>query len=131
MNKRYKELLGVTPSNDAEGCLQDVHWSEGAFGYFPSYLLGHLISAQLSEAMASALNFEGIKSEDPLGQCIREGKESKLLKWLREKVHIFGRKVNAEKLVKEVTGKALSKANAPETYLHPSKVGDAALMDRA
>ena len=107
-NKRYTELLGVTPSNDAEGCLQDVHWSEGAFGYFPSYLLGHLISAQLSEAMASALNFEGIKSEDPLGQCIRDGKESKLLKWLREEVHIFGRKVNAEKLVKEVTGKALS-----------------------
>ena len=107
-NKRYTELLGVTPSNDAEGCLQDVHWSEGAFGYFPSYLLGHLISAQLSEAMASALNFEGIKSEDPLGQCIRDGKESKLLKWLREEVHIFGRKVNAEKLVEEVTGKALS-----------------------
>ncbi len=107
-NKRYEELLGVTPSNDAEGCLQDVHWSEGAFGYFPSYLLGHLISAQLSEAMASALNSEGIKSEDPLGQCIRDGKESKLLKWLREEVHIFGRKVNAEKLVKEVTGKALS-----------------------
>ena len=107
-NKRYTELLGVTPSNDAEGCLQDVHWSEGAFGYFPSYLLGHLISAQLSEAMASALNFEGIKSEAPLGQCIRDGKESKLLKWLREEVHIFGRKVNAEELVKEVTGKALS-----------------------
>ena len=107
-NKRYTELLGVTPSNDAEGCLQDVHWSEGAFGYFPSYLLGHLISAQLSEAMASALNFEGIKSEAPLGQCIRDGKESKLLKWLREEVHIFGRKVNAEKLVEEVTGKALS-----------------------
>ena len=107
-NKRYTELLGVTPSNDAEGCLQDVHWSEGAFGYFPSYLLGHLISAQLSEAMASALNFEGIKSEDPLGQYIRDGKELKLLKWLREEVHIFGRKVNAEKLVKEVTGKALS-----------------------
>ena len=41
--------------NDAEGCLQDVHWSEGLFGYFPSYLLGHLISAQLSEAMAEAI----------------------------------------------------------------------------
>ncbi len=107
-NKRYKELLGVTPSNDAEGCLQDVHWSEGAFGYFPSYLLGHLISAQLSEAMAISLKSEGTTSEDPLGQCIRDGNEAKLLKWLRKKVHVYGRKVNAEKLVKEVTGKALS-----------------------
>ena len=50
-NKRYEELLGIRPSNDAEGCLQDVHWSEGAFGYFPSYLLGHLISAQISSQM--------------------------------------------------------------------------------
>ena len=48
---RYKQLLGIEPTSDAEGCLQDVHWSEGLFGYFPSYLLGHLISAQLSEAM--------------------------------------------------------------------------------
>ena len=50
-NKRYEQLLGIRPSNDAEGCLQDVHWSEGAFGYFPSYLLGHLISAQISSQM--------------------------------------------------------------------------------
>ncbi len=107
-NKRYTELLGVTPENDAEGCLQDVHWSEGAFGYFPSYLIGHLISSQLSEAMAISLNNEGINGDDPLGKCIRDGKEYKLLKWLREEVHIYGRKVNAEKLVKEVTGKALS-----------------------
>ena len=45
----------MTPENDAEGCLQDVHWSEGLFGYFPSYLLGHLISAQISEAMIEAI----------------------------------------------------------------------------
>ena len=54
-NRRYGELLGVTPANDAEGCLQDVHWSEGLFGYFPSYLLGHLVSAQISEAMTAAI----------------------------------------------------------------------------
>lgn len=107
-NMKYKELLGITPENDAEGCLQDVHWSEGAFGYFPSYLLGHLISAQFSEAMAVSLRDEGIKSEDPLGKCIRDCKESKLLKWLRKEVHSSGRKLNAEKLVKEVTGKPLS-----------------------
>ena len=43
-NSRYKKMLGVVPQNDTEGCLQDVHWSEGSFGYFPSYLLVHLVS---------------------------------------------------------------------------------------
>jgi len=50
-NQRLNELLGIKPANDSEGCLQDIHWAEGLFGYFPSYALGHLISAQLSEAM--------------------------------------------------------------------------------
>ncbi len=107
-NKRYKELLGVTPENDSEGCLQDVHWSEGSFGYFPSYLLGHLISAQLSEAMIFSLRKEGVKGEDPIGECIREGNEIKLLEWLRNEVHHYGRQVNAEQLVEKVTGRCLS-----------------------
>ncbi len=107
-NKRYKDLLGITPLNDSEGCLQDVHWSEGSFGYFPSYLLGHLISAQLSEAMSVSLNDEGIEGKDPLGECIREGNEIKLLEWLRREVHHYGRQVNAEGLVEKVTGKPLS-----------------------
>ena len=54
-NKRYLNLLGVSPKNDTEGCLQDVHWSEGMFGYFPSYLLGHLISAQLTKTLEEDL----------------------------------------------------------------------------
>ena len=54
-NKRYLNLLGVSPGNDTEGCLQDVHWSEGMFGYFPSYLLGHLISAQLTKTLEEDL----------------------------------------------------------------------------
>ena len=107
-NKRYKSLLGVTPPNDSEGCLQDVHWSEGAFGYFPSYLLGHLISAQLSEAMAVQLKNDGIAGEDPLQECIRCGSESQLLSWLRKEVHHYGRQLNAEQLVEKVTGKTLS-----------------------
>ncbi len=107
-NARYEKLLGVMPMNDSEGCLQDVHWSEGSFGYFPSYLLGHLISAQLSESMSSWLASQGVQSEDPIGECIKEGKELKLLSWLRSKVHHYGRKVNAEQLVQEVTGQALT-----------------------
>ena len=107
-NKSYTDLLGVTPNNDSEGCLQDVHWSEGAFGYFPSYLLGHLISAQLAEAMANRLKTDGLNSGDPIGTCIRSGNESTLIAWLRKEVHCYGRQMNAEELVKKVTGKELS-----------------------
>ncbi len=107
-NNRYQELLGVSPSNDLEGCLQDVHWSEGQFGYFPSYLLGHLISAQLSEAMAQGLKELGLEGEDPIATCIQLGNESMLLSWLRQKVHLHGRQMNAEELVEKVTGKPLS-----------------------
>ena len=105
-NRRYRDLLGVTPANDAEGCLQDVHWSEGLFGYFPSYLLGHLISAQLSEAMTTAI---GSPEEH-----IREGDVTPLLGWLREHVHPIGRGLDAEGLVRQVTGRPLSS----EPFLH-------------
>ncbi len=107
-NHRYTELLGATPSNAREGCLQDVHWSEGLFGYFPSYLIGHLISAQLTHSMLKDLGKLGIQGDDPLGAVVSLGKESMLLQWLRENVHVFGRKVNAEQLVKKVTGESLS-----------------------
>ena len=98
-NQRYQNLLGVTPANDAEGCLQDVHWSEGLFGYFPSYLLGHLISAQLSEAMEVEIGApEEYLSRDTV---------TPLLDWLRVKVHPVGRSLNAEGLVENVSGEPL------------------------
>ncbi len=99
-NRRYVDLLGVEPANDAEGCLQDVHWSEGLFGYFPSYLLGHLISAQLSEAMAQSIGTPELH--------IARNDISPLLDWLREHVHPVGRSLNAEQLVEKVTGRPLS-----------------------
>ncbi|MGB1416434.1 MAG: carboxypeptidase M32 [Synechococcus sp.] len=101
-NRRYSALLGVTPANDAEGCLQDVHWSEGLFGYFPSYLLGHLISAQLSEAMAAEI---GAPEEH-----IAAGDVTPLLAWLREHVHPVGRALNAEQLVQRISGRPLDSA---------------------
>ena len=107
-NKRYKELLGICPSHDGEGCLQDVHWSEGLFGYFPSYLIGHLISAQLTESMNKDLTSEGFEGGDPVECLISAGQESTLLAWLRSNVHHHGRKLNAEQLVNRVTGKRLS-----------------------
>lgn len=101
-NRRYRELLGVVPMNDAEGCLQDVHWSEGLFGYFPSYLLGHLVSAQLSEAMQASIGAPE--------HHIARGDVSPLLGWLREHVHPVGRALNAEELVEKVSGQPLSSA---------------------
>ena len=98
-NQRYGQLLGVQPASDAEGCLQDVHWSEGLFGYFPSYLLGHLISAQLSEAME-------IEIGSP-EHHIAAGDVTPMLGWLRQRVHGVGRALNAEDLVQQVTGRPL------------------------
>lgn len=99
-NRRYQDLLGVKPLDDAEGCLQDVHRSEGLFGYFPSYLLGHLVSAQLSEAMEAAI---GTPAE-----YIARGDVMPLLAWLRDHVHPVGRALNAEELVEQVSGQPLS-----------------------
>ena len=109
-NRRYKDFLGALPADDAEGCLQDVHWSEGLFGYFPSYLLGHLISAQLAEAMSGEFRAQGCEAVDPLEAFILSGEESRLLDWLRSNVHCHGRQLNAEQLVQKVTGKKLSSA---------------------
>ncbi|KKZ12372.1 MAG: peptidase M32 [Candidatus Synechococcus spongiarum SP3] len=91
--------LDVTPAHVGEGCLQDVHWSEGLFGYFPSYALGHLISAQLAEAMEAGIG--------PIEGHVAAGEESRLLDWLRRHVHPLGRRVNAEQLVQQVTGRPL------------------------
>ena len=93
-------LLGVSPGNDTEGCLQDVHWSEGMFGYFPSYLLGHLISAQLTKTL-----------EEDLGKIeniIESNEISKILGWLRKNVHHHGRSLDSEGLVEKVSGARLS-----------------------
>jgi carboxypeptidase Taq len=85
-----------------------VHWSEGLFGYFPSYALGHLISAQLSEAMAAELG--------PIEDQISAGEEGAILAWLGRNVWPLGRRVNGEQLVEQVTGRPLD-SQAFLTYL--------------
>ncbi len=99
-NKRYEELLGIRPSNDSEGCLQDVHWSEGAFGYFPSYLLGHLISAQISSQMERDIGL--------IDNLIENGEYEKIIFWLKNNIHKHGRSVNSMELVRKITGEELS-----------------------
>ena len=99
-NRRCANLLGLTPATDREGCLQDIHWAEGLFGYFPSYALGHLISAQITEAMEEAIG--------PLEPLISAGEEAAMQAWLGANVWPLGRAVTGETLVERVTGRALS-----------------------
>ncbi len=99
-NKKYQELLGIRPPNDSQGCLQDVHWSEGAFGYFPSYLIGHLISAQISDSLESDIGL--------IDELVENKDYKKIILWLKENVHCYGRSINAMELVKKVSGNDLS-----------------------
>jgi len=104
-NTKMQDYLGVTPPNDAEGVLQDVHWSSGMIGYFSTYALGNLISAQL---------WEKINQDLPdLSDEIRSGKFDGLLAWLREKVHRYGKKYEPQELVQKVTGSRID----PHPYL--------------
>ncbi len=98
-NDRYEEFLGIRPSNDSEGCLQDIHWSYGSFGYFPTYSFGSFYAAQLAAAMRNQIpGFDGL---------IEQGTLAPILGWLRTKVHSKGRRLNSEELLIETTGKGL------------------------
>lgn len=99
-NEKMTQMLGVTPANDAEGCLQDIHWSMGAFGYFPTYALGNLYAAQL---------FEQAQQDIPdLEDCIAENDHQPLLTWLRENIHQHGQRFGADELIERVTQKPLT-----------------------
>lgn len=99
-NDAYEDLLGIRPENDAEGVLQDIHWSQALFGYFPTYTLGTLVSAQLFTAAAEALG--------PLDNAFARGEFAPLLGWLRENVHRHGRRYEASELVERATGRPLA-----------------------
>lgn len=95
-NEKMRQLLGVEVPDDAHGCLQDVHWSSACFGYFPTYALGNLYSAQL---------FERILEEIPdFWGSISEGDFTVLLGWLRHKVHRIGRRMTTPEIVRTATG---------------------------
>ncbi|MBI5837905.1 MAG: carboxypeptidase M32 [Candidatus Eisenbacteria bacterium] len=95
-NGRMKEYLGIKPKNDAEGVLQDIHWSSGLIGYFPTYTLGNLYGAQI---------FDAVRRQIPdLDARIGRGDLETLREWLREKVHRHGMRWLPADLVREVTG---------------------------
>ena len=101
-NTRIHDRLGLRPANDAEGCLQDVHWAVGSFGYFPSYAIGAVIAGQL---------YESLRSDRPeLDEEIAAGQFSGLFDWLRTNVHGLASSVSTADLIKNATGKPLSAA---------------------
>ncbi len=104
-NTRMQEYLGVTPPNDSNGVLQDVHWSGGMIGYFSTYALGNLVSVQLWEQMLS---------ENPnIPDEIAKGEFSTILTWLREHVHRHAFRYDPQDLIRKATGEGIN----PEPYI--------------
>ena len=98
--QKYREYLGIEPPDDAQGVMQDVHWSAALIGYFPTYALGNLYAAQLFESAEQALG--------GLSAHLARGEFRPLLEWLRHAIHQRGQCYSAGELVAEVTGRALS-----------------------
>ncbi len=113
-NERSEAYLGLRPGSDAEGALQDIHWSFGAIGYFPTYALGNLISTQLWQAAKADLG--------DLDEQIAQGSFGELRGWLRDKIHRHGRKLTATELLQRATGEGL-RADSWLAYVR-SKFGE-------
>ncbi|MGL4508648.1 carboxypeptidase M32, partial [Cetobacterium sp.] len=103
-NEKMYEYLGVVPSTDSEGVLQDVHWSCGLIGYFPSYALGNVYSLQILNAMKKDINIEG---------TLERGELKRIKEWLREKIHRYGKLKTPKEIMVSVTGEELN----PEYYI--------------
>lgn len=101
---KMKKYLGIVPETDSEGVLQDIHWSQGSLGYFPTYTLGNLYSAQFAAIM---------KKELALEELVEQGDFSKILSWLRSNVHRYGSLYWPDELAVKVTDQKLS----PKFYL--------------
>ncbi len=101
-NERMRELLGVEVPDDAHGCLQDVHWSYGELGYFPTYAIGNVMSGQLWDALTEQV--AGVDDALAAGDC------APVRDWLRDNVHVHGRVLDPPELLERATGRALDPA---------------------
>jgi len=99
-NEKMNEILGITPSNDKEGVLQDMHWSGGSFGYFPTYAIGTIYASQLFKKLTE-LN-SNVYSE------IEQGNFENIINWLRENIHKYGRLMTADEIIKNTCGEGLN-----------------------
>jgi carboxypeptidase Taq len=98
-NEGMQQLLGITPPEDRLGCLQDIHWFDGAFGYFPTYTLGALAAAQLFEAATTA--------HPEIPEQLRRGDFTTLLSWLQANVHGLGSSLDTDTILERATGSKL------------------------
>ena len=93
-------MLGITPQNDVEGVLQDMHWSGGSIGYFPTYAIGSIYSSQIYNKLSEInANFENE---------IEQGNFQNILNWLRENIHQHGRLFTADEIIKKACGEGLN-----------------------
>ncbi|WP_166241591.1 carboxypeptidase M32 [Paenibacillus turpanensis] len=99
-NEKYEEYLGITPPSDTLGVLQDVHWSGGAFGYFPSYSLGNMYAAQMYHTMRKEL--------PQFDELVEQGDFAPIRDWLTEHVYRFGKLKTPNEIIREVTGEELN-----------------------
>ena len=99
-NKKMQELFGLTPKNDEEGILQDMHWSDGSFGYFPSYLLGSLYDGMILEAVEKDLG--------SIDDILAAGDIKKITAWLKENIHQYGSTRISSEVLEKVCGKELT-----------------------
>jgi carboxypeptidase Taq len=99
-NDKMVSYLGVVPSDDRQGCLQDIHWTMVGFGYFPTYALGNLYAAQFYDAAAAQI--------PDLAAQLASGEITSLMAWLRENVHRHGRKLSPDEIVHRATGMPLN-----------------------
>lgn len=113
---KYEEYLGIRPENASEGVLQDIHWSQGSFGYFPSYALGSAFGAQLYYHMKKEMDFEGLLERGEIG-VIRE--------YLRDHVHRFGKLKTSREILKDTTGEDFN----PKYYIQYLKEKYSRLYD--
>jgi len=99
-NEKMDQMLGITPSNDVEGVLQDMHWSGGSIGYFPTYAIGTIYSAQI---------FKKISEENKnLDSEIRNAEFGNILSWLRKNIHQYGCMIDADDIIKKACGQGLN-----------------------
>ena len=111
-----QELLGVRPPSDALGAMQDIHWADGLFGYFPTYTLGNLYAAQLAEAASHELG--------DIELVVAGGRFADSLGFMRERVHRHGATLPTRELMRQATGVELSSdaliAHLERSYISPS-----------
>jgi carboxypeptidase Taq len=113
-NTRFQEFFGMTPPNDALGVLQDVHWSAGLMGYFPTYALGNMLSVQYYNA--------ALRADPTIPQAIAAGNFEPLRTWMQTHIHQHGRKFTGAELTQRITGEGIQSRD----YIHylQTKYGD-------